>query len=128
MPPRRGKPIAPDTRAARSCWSFRRARPDVIERFSRRRLLQAGGAAALLASGSSAFAKKGEAVERLEAIRARIGGRLGVYAFDTHTGQRVGLDQNSRYSTASTFKMLLAAAVLKRVDRGELSLTQLVAF
>jgi beta-lactamase class A len=79
---------------------------------------------ALLARGSFAFAKKGGSTERLEAIRARLGGRLGVHVLDTHTGQRVRFDDDSRYATASTFKMLLAATVLTRVDRGELSLTQ----
>jgi beta-lactamase class A len=94
---------------------------------SRRRWIQAAGATALFA-GPLAFAAKGKAHERLGAIRARIGGRLGVHVLDTHTGQRIRFDDDSRYATASTFKMLLAAAVLKRVDRGELSLTQSIAY
>jgi len=96
---------------------------------SRRLWIQAAGASALLAGPLSfAAAAKGKATERLEAIRTRIGGRLGVHVLDTHTGQRVRFDDDSRYATASTFKMLLAAAVLKRVDRGELSLTQPVTY
>jgi len=94
---------------------------------SRRRLIQAAGAAALLA-GPLALAANGKANERLEAIRARIDGRLGVHVLDTHTGQRIRFDDDSRYATASTFKMLLAAAVLKRVDRGELTLMQPIAY
>jgi beta-lactamase class A len=77
---------------------------------------------------SVALAGKTGAKERLEAIHRRIGGRLGVHVLDTHTGQRIGLDDESRYATASTFKMLLAAALLKRVDRGEVSLTQRVSY
>ncbi len=95
---------------------------------SRRHWIQAAGAAVLLAGGSFAFAKKGGATARLEAIRARLGGRLGVHVLDTHTGQRVRFDDDSRYATASTFKMLLAAAVLKRVDRSELSLSQPLSY
>jgi beta-lactamase class A len=53
---------------------------------------------------------------------------LGVHVLDTHTGQRIRFDDDSRYATASTFKMLLAAAVLKRVDRGELSLAQRIPY
>lgn len=95
---------------------------------SRRRVIQAAGAMALLGGPLAALAAKSKAAERLEAIRARIGGRLGVHVLDTHTGQRIRFDDDSRYATASTFKMLLAAAVLKRVDRGELSLTQPIAY
>lgn len=77
---------------------------------------------------SHAFAGKPDAKQRLEAIRKRIGGRLGVHVLDTHTGKRIRFDDDSRYATASTFKMLLAAAVLKRVDRGEVNLTQRIAY
>jgi beta-lactamase class A len=66
--------------------------------------------------------------EYLEGVRKRIGGRLGVHALDTESGQRIGLDDTSRYAMASTFKWLLAAAVLSRVDSGKLSLTQTVSF
>lgn len=77
---------------------------------------------------SVAFAAQNGAKERLEAIRKRIGGRVGVHVLDTHTGQRIRFDDDSRYATASTFKMLLAGAVLKRVDRGEVSLTQRIPY
>jgi len=99
---------------------------------SRRHWLQGAGASALLIGCSLAWAGKAGAgagaKERLEVIRMRIGGRLGVHVLDTHTGQRIGLDDDSRYATASTFKMLLAATVLKRVERGELSLTQRISY
>jgi beta-lactamase class A len=100
----------------------------LAESISRRQWLQAAGAAALMARGSLALAKPVGATERLEAIRTRIGGRLGVHVLDTHTGQRVRFDDDSRYATASTFKILLAGAVLKRVDHSELSLTQSLAY
>jgi beta-lactamase class A len=62
------------------------------------------------------------------AIRKRIGGRLGVYALDTASGRSVGLDEYSRYAMASTFKVLLAAAILEQVDARALSLDQEVKF
>jgi beta-lactamase class A len=64
----------------------------------------------------------------LETIRARIGGRLGVHALDTGSGRRIGLADGERFAMASTFKLLLAAAVLERCDRGVLQLDQQVAY
>jgi beta-lactamase class A len=64
---------------------------------------------------------------RLAAMRARLGGRLGVHALDTETGQRIGFDDESRFAMASTFKLMLAAAVLAEVERGRLDLEQTVA-
>ncbi len=67
-----------------------------------------------------------EARKRLEAIRATLGpgGRLGVAAIDAGSGHELRFDADSRYSMASTFKFPLAAAVLERVDRGEISLEE----
>jgi beta-lactamase class A len=65
-----------------------------------------------------------DASKQLAAVRARIGGRMGVHALDTQSGRRIGIDDNGRYATASTFKLLLAACILSKVDRNELSLAQ----
>jgi beta-lactamase class A len=65
---------------------------------------------------------------RLEAVRNRIGGRLGVFALDTGSGRSIALDAHSRYAMASTFKVLLAAAILQQVDARVLSLEQVVTF
>lgn len=72
--------------------------------------------------------KRDGAVQQLEAIHKAIGGRIGVHALDLGSGERVGLDDDGRYAMASTFKLLLAAAVLHRVDHGQLKLDQEVAF
>lgn len=49
------------------------------------------------------------------------GGRLGVALLDTASGERAGYRAGERFPMCSTFKFLLAAAVLKRVDsRSEL--------
>ena len=68
------------------------------------------------------------AADPLGAILAETGGRLGLAAIDTGTGQRLMLDAGARYPMCSTFKWILAAAVLQRVDRGELDLAKMVRF
>jgi beta-lactamase class A len=49
--------------------------------------------------------------------------RLGVAVFDTGTGEKTGHRTDDRFAMCSTFKMLLAAAVLQRVDAGQERLT-----
>ncbi|WP_158944331.1 class A beta-lactamase [Granulicella sp. S190] len=44
--------------------------------------------------------------------------RLGVAVLDTASGERTGHRSDERFAMCSTFKMLLAAAVLQRVDAG----------
>jgi beta-lactamase class A len=46
------------------------------------------------------------------------GGRLGVAVLDTATRERFGYRAHERFPMCSTFKFLLASAVLQRVDRG----------
>lgn len=99
----------------------------------RRNFLAAGMCAALAAGCRAEPAKDPatapaaiEAGKRFEAIRATLGpgGRLGVAAIDTGSGRALRFDADSRYSMASTFKLPLAAAVLARVDAGEMSLEE----
>jgi beta-lactamase class A len=47
---------------------------------------------------------------------------------DTGTGQRVGYRDDERFLLCSTFKMLLAAAVLARLDRGQEQLDRRLVF
>lgn len=54
--------------------------------------------------------------ERIAAIEARLGGRIGVTASDTGTGRRIEYRARERFPMCSTFKVLLVAAVLSRVD------------
>jgi len=53
--------------------------------------------------------------------------RIGVNVLDTATGEQSGYRANERFAMCSTFKMLLAAAVLQRVDRGKEQLDRSVA-
>ncbi|MCH2109250.1 MAG: class A beta-lactamase [Polyangiaceae bacterium] len=62
-----------------------------------------------------------------------LGGRIGVYAFtEASSNQLVRAPlahrSNERFSMASTFKWMLAAAVLQKVDARELNLEQPIAY
>src|ERR1700733_545604 len=53
-------------------------------------------------------------------------GRLGVAVLDTGSNESSGHRTDERFAMCSTFKMLLAAAVLERVDSGKESLDRRV--
>ncbi|MFC0698850.1 class A beta-lactamase [Paraburkholderia humisilvae] len=61
-------------------------------------------------------------------IERRYGGRLGLYAIDTGSGQTLAYRADERFLMCSTFKGLLVALVLSRVDRGEEKLERLVRY
>lgn len=75
-----------------------------------------------------AAAEQGKPAQRLQEEFARIelatSGRLGVAALDMETGLRASRRGDERFPMCSTFKAMLSAAVLHRVDRGESSLDQ----
>lgn len=62
--------------------------------------------------GDDAFARA------LDAIEAENGGKLGIAVLDTATGRRFARRGDERFPLASTFKVLLAGAILARVDAG----------
>ena len=64
----------------------------------------------------------------LAEIEARIGGRLGVYALDTGSGRELAHRADERFAMCSTFKWLLAAAVLARADRRSVALDEPIAY
>ena len=94
----------------------------------RRRILAAAGAGLLTASGAFAAPDIGVAVRALAAIEARIGGRVGVAAWDTGSGRWARWRAQERFAFCSTFKALLAAAVLARIDAGSLSGDRVIPF
>ncbi len=101
---------------------------------SRRDVLRA--ALALLAAPAAALAAAPvrpprtdrAAADPLAALEARLGGRLGVAAVDTATGRSLRHRADERFPLCSTFKWLLAAQVLARVDAGAESLDRVVRF
>lgn len=99
----------------------------------RRRELLVGalGGAVTLACAGAQRADEPQRVDEatsLADIEARLGGRVGVYAADTRTGRWMGRRVDERFAMCSTFKWLLVAACLASVERGELSLSDRVAF
>jgi beta-lactamase class A len=90
----------------------------------RRTFLWTGGCA-LAATGATAAPRKmmpwrNEDFHRsVAACEAASGGRLGVAILDTATGARLSWRGDERFPMCSTFKFLLATAILRRVDRGQ---------
>jgi beta-lactamase class A len=101
-------------------------------RRSERRLFRISSVVAALvcaappAIGSTPAAN--HAADRIAAINARVGGRIGVAALDTGTGQHIEYKANERFPMCSTFKVLAAAAVLKLVDQGKEHLDRRVVY
>ncbi|MGB6876349.1 MAG: class A beta-lactamase [Candidatus Acidiferrales bacterium] len=65
---------------------------------------------------------------RLTAIEAPLGGRLGVAALDTRTGEHFDHRASERFPMCSTFKFLLVAAILSRVDANKEKLDRLIHY
>lgn len=61
-------------------------------------------------------------------IERRHGGRLGVFAMDTGSGRTLSHRADERFLMCSTFKGLLAAQILSRVDSGAERLDRLVHY
>src|SRR5690349_12081715 len=64
----------------------------------------------------------------LAEIEARVGGRIGVFALDTGSGKQIAHRPDERFAMCSTFKWVVAAAILARVDDAELSLDERVPY
>lgn len=90
----------------------------MTDQISRRTLLNLALAAAVATPAAAANAQSS-----LKAIHKRIGGRLGVHVLDSQSGRRIDYDGKSRYAMCSTFKLMLAAALLWQVDHGAFPLT-----
>jgi beta-lactamase class A len=59
------------------------------------------------------------ATDQLAAIETGLGGRLGVAILDTATGERIEHRSSERFPMCSTFKFLLVAGMLSRIDHKE---------
>lgn len=84
---------------------------------SRRRTLLATGAALLLPSPllfAAPVVSTAAAATQLAALEQAAGGRLGVAAWRTDSERRVSYRADERFPLCSTFKAMLAAAVLAR--------------
>jgi beta-lactamase class A len=72
-------------------------------------------AAAALLSVTSAWA----AEDLFAELEQQSGGRLGIAMLDTESGLRIEHRADERFAMCSTFKFLLATAVLARIDAGK---------
>ncbi len=82
----------------------------------------------LFLMASSAASGQNDPATRIAAIETRVGGRIGLAALDTATGQRLDHRADERFPLCSTFKFLAAAAVLKQVDGGKEKLDRFVPY
>jgi len=96
---------------------------------SSRRVFLAGAGASLIAATGFGLAEAGpNLAARFAAIEAKVGGHIGVAALDTGSGRRLRYRASERFAMCSTFKFLLVAQVLERVDHGALRLDQRIAY
>jgi beta-lactamase class A len=93
-----------------------------------RRAFLLGVAASLAPIGARAASTVESARERIVAIEAREGGRLGVAILDSGAGAYLGYRDDERFPMCSTFKLLAAAAALKRVDEGTERLDRVIPY
>jgi beta-lactamase class A len=93
---------------------------------TRRAFLAAGPAVFVGGSGAAQPARTVAAERALAALDARSGGRLGVAILDTRSRQSAGHRTSERFAMCSTFKLPLAALVLREADAGRLALDESV--
>ena len=66
--------------------------------------------------------------QRLKDLEIASGGRLGVAVFDSVSGVLDGYRLEERFPFCSTFKVILVAAVLSRVDSGRERLDRFIPY
>jgi beta-lactamase class A len=66
--------------------------------------------------------------DQIAAIEQRTGASIGVAAIEMATGRRAEYQSHERFPMCSTFKLLAAAVVLRRVDGGEETLDRFVPY
>lgn len=83
------------------------------------------GAAALLAAGcTNAQGAAGTVAD----IEAELGGRVGFGALDSGSGRSIRHRADERFAMCSTFKAPLAAAVMARIEAGEIGAEDVLTF
>lgn len=72
--------------------------------------------------------RSGSLQAELAALEARSGGRLGVAVLDTASGASAGHRADTRFGLCSSFKLLLAAATIERVEAGAWPAARRIAY
>ncbi len=75
---------------------------------------------ACLLTGCTGISRSSVNTSTLAALEQTHGGRLGVFALDTGTGRSLSWRADERFGMCSTFKLPLAAAVLRATASGEI--------
>lgn len=84
--------------------------------------------AGLATAGAYARSESHHLAKQIADLEREVGGRIGLAVLDTADGQRFEHRGNERFAMCSTFKLMLAAAILSRIDSGTLRLDQPVSF
>jgi beta-lactamase class A len=99
---------------------------DMIER---REFLGSTAAFMALAAASSCQASTPKRADISKQIQALEGvGRLGVCLYDTQTGEHSGHRQEEHFVMCSTFKLALAAVILREADQGRINLDEILPY
>ncbi len=99
--------------------------------FIQRRTLLLGASVLPLAGACTAWSgteSQSSAEARLAALESAAGGRLGVVGFNTGSGARIQHRAHERFPLCSTFKLMLAAAVLERSAKDASLLSKNVSY
>lgn len=92
------------------------------------RIAVAAGALATGANTAGATSLSDPLAAAFAALETQSGGSLGVAMFDTCTGARLSFNGDRRFPLCSTVKLLIAGAVLARIDRGADRLDRRIQF
>ena len=94
----------------------------------RRRLLLAAASAPLFSSCAIRPAAQAADSARFRELEASLDGRLGVFALDTGSGRQLAWRAAERFPMCSTFKAVLAGAILERSTRDDGLLEQRIHY
>ncbi len=83
-------------------------------------------AAATFGPAYAQTAKEQSVAAAIEQVATQLAGRIGFAAQEIGGDEVIAFNGDETFAMASTYKVAIAAAVLDRVDRGELSLDQMV--
>ncbi|HEY2051962.1 MAG TPA: class A beta-lactamase [Caulobacteraceae bacterium] len=77
---------------------------------------------------AAAAAAKEDVSGEIATVETSIGARVGLYGAGLRSGRSIRHRADERFAMCSTFKLLLASAVLARVDRGQEDLRRTVSY
>ncbi|HEC5301806.1 TPA: carbapenem-hydrolyzing class A beta-lactamase FRI-5 [Enterobacter asburiae] len=79
-------------------------------------------------SFNSLATQENNSVAKMKELETAFGGRIGVYLLNTGNGKEFSYRQDERFPLCSSFKVFLAASVLKRIQSKSISLDDSVEY